>query len=154
MNNVRMMRYHTRTRTMGSIKVYDAKQEKWVPYVPDYNAWYQHFKDLRDGYVQPDHMGRYVVGSGKKYRKLKEIETREREVEAREKQTEAREKQIEAREQKSPTLKQITPVAQALEIAKSEIERKRKENDSQGITGGNQQRKKRKATVDWNSVRY
>ena len=139
---------------MGSIKIYDTKQEIWVPYVPDYNAWYQHFKDLRDGYVQPDHMGRYVIGSGKKYRKLKEIETREREVEAREKQIEAREKQIEAREQKSPTLKQITPVAQALEIAKSEIERKRKENDSRGITGGNQQRKKRKATVDWNSFRY
>ena len=54
MNNVRMMRYHTRTRTMGSMEVYDAKQEKWVPYVPDYNAWYQHFKDLRDGYVHPD----------------------------------------------------------------------------------------------------
>ena len=46
MNNVRMMRYHTRTRTMGSIEVYDAKQEKWVPYVPDYNAWYQHFKEM------------------------------------------------------------------------------------------------------------
>ena len=137
MNNVRMMRYHTRTRTMGSIEVYEAKQEKWVPYVPDYNAWYQHFKDLRDGYVQPDHMGRYVVGSGRKYRKLKEMEAREREVEAREKQIETREKQIEAREQKSPTLKQITPVAQALEIAKSEIERKRKENDSQSKTGGN-----------------
>ena len=98
MNNVRMMRYHTRTRTMGSIEVYDAKQEKWVPYEPDYNAWYQHFKDLRDGYFQPDHMGRYVMGSGKKYRKLKEIETREKEMEAREKQLEAREKQLEARE--------------------------------------------------------
>ena len=71
MNNVGMMRYHTKTRTMGSIEVYDAKQEKWVPYVPDYNAWYQDFKGLRDGYVQSDHMGRYVVGSGKKYRKLK-----------------------------------------------------------------------------------
>ena len=147
MNNVRMMRYHTRTRTMGSIEVYDAKQEKWVPYVPDYNAWYQHFKDLRGGYVQPDHMGRYVVGSGKKYRKLKEIETREKEMEACE-------KQIEAREQKSPTLKQITPIAQAIEIAKSEIELKRKENDSQSITGGYLQRKKCKATVDWNSFRY
>ena len=148
------MRYQTRTRAMGSIEVYDAKQEKWVPYVPDYDAWYQHFKDLRDGYVQPDHMGRYVVGSGKKYRKLKEIETREKEMEAREKQLEAREKQIEAREQKSPTLKQITPVAQAI-IAKSEIERKRKENDkNQSITGGSLQRKKCKATVDWNSFRY
>ena len=122
--------------------------------MPDYNAWYQHFKDLSDGYVQPDHMGRYDVGSGRKYRKLKEMEVREREVEAREKQIEAREKQIEALEQKSPTLKQITPVARALEIAKSEIESKRKENDSQSITGGNQHCKKRKATVDWNSFRY
>ena len=139
---------------MGSIEVYNAKQEKWVAYVPDCNAWYQHFKDLRDGYVQPDHMGRYVVGSGKKYRKLKEIETRENEMEACEKQLEAREKQIEGREQKSPTLKQITPVAQAIELAKSEIERKRKKSDSQSITGGNLQRRKCKATVDWNSFRY
>ena len=92
MNNVRIMRYHTRTRTMGSIEVYDAKQEKWVLYVPDYNAWYQHFNELRDGYVHPDHMGCYVLGSGKKYRKLKEIETREKEMEGREKQLEAREK--------------------------------------------------------------
>ena len=88
------------------------------------------------------------MGSGKKYRKLKEIETREKEMEAREKQLEAREKQIEAQEQKSSTLKQITP------IAKSEIERKRKENDSKSIAGGNLQRKKCKATVDWNSFRY
>ena len=86
---------------MGSIEVYYAKQEKWVPYIPDYNAWYQHFKELRDGYVQPDHMGRYVMGSGKKYRKLKEIETRENEMEAREKQIEACEKQVEARTEKS-----------------------------------------------------
>ena len=53
--------------------------------MPYYNAWYQHFEDLRDGHVQPDHMGRYVVNSGKKYRKLKEIETREKEMEAHEK---------------------------------------------------------------------
>ena len=90
-------------------------------------------------------MGRFVLGSGKKYRKLKEIETREKEMEARDKQLEAREKQIESREQKSPTLKQITTVAQATKIA--EIERKRKENDSQSITGGNLQHKKCKATV-------
>ena len=75
-------------------------------------------------------------------------------MEAREKQLEAREKQIEAQKQKSPTLKQITPIAQAIKIAKSEIERKQKENDSQNIQGGNLQCKKCKATVDWNSFRY
>ena len=94
---------------MGSIEEYDAKLEKWVPYVPDYDEWYQHFKDLRDGYVQPDHMGRYVVGSEKKYRKLKEMESQE--------------KEIEMRDQQRPVVKQITPVAQVIEIAKSEIER-------------------------------
>ena len=65
---------------MGSIEVYDAKQEKWVPYVPSYDEWYQHFKDLNDGYVQPDHIRRYVVGTGKRNRKLKEMEGREKEA--------------------------------------------------------------------------
>ena len=50
---------------MCSIKVYDAKQNKWVPYIPDYNKWYQKFKDLSDGYVERDHMGCYIVGSGR-----------------------------------------------------------------------------------------
>ena len=31
MNNIRMMRYLTRIRTMGSIEVYDAKQENGFP---------------------------------------------------------------------------------------------------------------------------
>ena len=108
---------------MGSIEVYDIKQEKWVPYVPDYDEWYQYFKDLRSR-VQPDHMGRYVVGSGKKYRKIKEME--------------ARGKEIEMREQQRPILKQITPVAQAIEIAKSEIERDSKKE-------GGSKRKKAKS---------
>ena len=108
---------------MGSIEVYDIKQEKWVPYVPDNDEWYQYFKDLRSR-VQPDHMGRYVVGSGKKYRKIKEME--------------ARGKEIEMREQQRPILKQITPVAQAIEIAKSEIERDSKKE-------GGSKRKKAKS---------
>ena len=133
---------------MGSIEVYDAKQEKWVPYVPDPDEWYQHFKDLRDGYVQPDHMGRYIVGSGKKNRHLKEMEGRMKEIEAREKQVEAREKQIALREQKGPILKQVTPVAQAIEIAKSDIERERKEQ-----TRGAKQTHK-KTPVNWNLFQY
>ena len=57
-------------KDMGSIEVYDYKLQKWVPYVSDPDKWYHHFLDLRDGYVQPDHLGRYIVGSGDKYRKL------------------------------------------------------------------------------------
>ena len=93
---------------MGSIEVYDVKLQKWVPYIPDYNKWYQHFKDLSDGYVQPDHLGRYVVGVGERNRQLKETER--------------------------PVVKLVTPVAQAVEMAKSEIERKKE--------GGSKKRKK------------
>ena len=130
---------------MGSIEVYDAKQEKWVPFVPDYDEWYQHFKDLRDGYVQPDHMGRYVVGTGKRNRKLKEMEAREKE---------AREKEIALSNLQRPVVNQITPVAQALAIAKSEIQRKKKENQQTTTMGGQQLPKKSKASVDWDSFRY
>ena len=110
---------------MGSIEVYDAKQEKWVPFVPDYDEWYQHFKDLRDGYVQPDHMGRYVVGTGKRNRQLKEMEAKQKEIEMLEKQR--------------PVVIQVTPVAQAIEIAKSQLARERKK-------GGGIKRKKAKTT--------
>lgn len=84
---------------MGSIEVYDIKQQKWVPYIPDYDKWYQHFKDLSDGYVQPDHLGRYVVGVGERNRKLQESQR--------------------------PVVQLVSPVAQAVEMAKSEIERKK-----------------------------
>ena len=123
---------------MGSIEVYDVKQQKWVPYIPDNNEWYQHFKDLSDGHVQPDHMGRYIVGSGRKNKKLKELEAQERQ------------KEIEMREQQTPIVKLVSPVAQAVEMAKSEVERKRKE----GNVGGQYQRKKYKSSVDWNSFKY
>ena len=66
---------------MGSIEVYNLKREKWVPYIPDYDNWYQHFKDLSEGYVQPYHMGRYIVGSGRRNRKLKEMEAQQRQKE-------------------------------------------------------------------------
>jgi menaquinone-dependent protoporphyrinogen IX oxidase len=92
---------------MGSIEVYDYNQQKWVPYVPDNEKWYQHFKDLRDGYVQPDHMGRYIVGSGTRYRKLREEE----------------DKYIQR-----PVVNLVTPVAQAIAIAKSEEEEERKKS--------------------------
>ncbi|MCG8049144.1 MAG: hypothetical protein N0E48_26670 [Candidatus Thiodiazotropha endolucinida] len=87
------------------------KLDKWVPYVPDYDAWYEHFKDLSEGYVQPDHEGRYIVGSGRRNRLLKEME-------------EQRQKEIDMREQQKPVVKMVTPVAQAVEMAKSEIARK------------------------------
>ena len=52
---------------------------------------------------------------------------------------ESREKEIEMRDQQRPVVKQITPVAQAIEIAKSEIER-------DGKKDGGSKRKKAKTT--------
>jgi hypothetical protein len=59
---------------MGSIEVYDAKQQNWVPYISDPEKWYQNFKDIRDGYAERDFQGRYIVGSGAKHRKMAEME--------------------------------------------------------------------------------
>ena len=86
---------------MGTREVYDYKLQKWVPYVSDPDKWYQHLIDLRDGLVQPDHLGRYIVGSGAKYRHLKEMET----------------EQI---EKHRSVVNLVSPVAQAMEMARSE----------------------------------
>ena len=90
---------------MGSIEVYDCKLQTWVPYVSDPDKWYHHFFDLRDCYVQPDHQAG-IVGSGAKYRKLKEMEDRK------------------------PVVSLVSPIAQATEMAKSEMKRERKKDDS------------------------
>ena len=89
---------------MGTREVYDYKLQKWVRYVSDPDKWYKHLIDLRNGLVQPDHLGRYIVGSGAKYRHLKEMET----------------EQI---EKQRPVVNLVSPVAQATEMARSEIKR-------------------------------
>ena len=66
-------------------------------------------------------MGRYIVGSGTRNRKLKEMEAQQRQ------------KEIEIQQQQRPVVNLVTPVAQAIEIAKSEIERKLKENGSDSM---------------------
>ena len=103
---------------MGSVEVYDYKRQEWVPYVPDYEKWYQHFKDLRDGYVRPDHLGRYIVGSGYKQRRMKE------------------------EEENRPVVQLVTPVAQALEMAKSDLQREKGRKSVRGSGKPNRQRKK------------
>ena len=62
---------------MGTREVYDYEQQKWVPYVSDPDKWYQHLLDMRDGLVEPDYLGRYIVGSGEKHRRLKEMEAKQ-----------------------------------------------------------------------------
>ena len=108
---------------MGTRLVYDYQQQKCIPYVSDPDKWYQHLLDVRDGYAERDSLGHYIVGSGRKYRELKEM-----------------------RQKEKPVVNLVTPVAQALEMAKSEL--KRKGEDS--ITD----RGRKTATSDWNSLRY
>ena len=85
---------------MGSSEVYDCREQKWVPYVADPNKWYAHFKDLSKGYVRSYHLGRYIVGSGTTLSTKK------------------------AMEDDIPVVKLVSTVAQATEIAKSELKRK------------------------------
>ena len=83
---------------MGSIEVYDSKLAKWVPYIPDFKKWEQHFIDISEGRVRPDHKGRYIVGSGSIHRTT-------------------------SKTTEHPKVTLVTPVAQAVEMAKSELER-------------------------------
>ena len=62
---------------------------------------------MRDGLVEPDYLGRYIVGSGEKHSRHKEMEA----------------KQI---EKQRPVVNLVSPVAQATEMARSEIKRERK----------------------------
>ena len=56
--------------------------------------------------VEPDYLGRYIVGSGEKHRHIKEMEA----------------KHI---EKQKPVVNLVSPVAQATEMARSEIKRER-----------------------------
>lgn len=83
---------------MCSLEIFDAKQMKWIPYVPDYKKYTKHFEDISDGYAKPDRRGYFVVGIGDHYRE----------------------------HTSKPNVQLVTPVAQGIEIAKSEIEHRKK----------------------------
>ena len=112
-----------RSKEMGTRLVYDYQQQKWIPYVSDPDSWYQHLLDVIDGYADRDSQGRYIFGSGQKYREVKEMRQKEKLV-----------------------VNLVNPVAQALEMAESDLKRKREES----IKGG----ERKTATKDWNSLRY
>ena len=91
---------------MGSIMVYDYQQRKWVKSNPDPDEIYQHFKDVRDGLVQPDYRGRYVIGSGRKR----------------------------TTSEQPYSVKLVTPVAKATERVISELKRKKDVEDLEDIS--------------------
>ena len=87
---------------MGSIEIYDHKNKRWVPYVPDYKKWEQHFTDVSGGRARADHRGRYLMGNGARWRPHTHIV-----------------------EPDTPKVELVTPVAQTLEMAKSELARQK-----------------------------
>ena len=89
------------SKEMGIRLVYDYQQHKCIPYMSDPDNWYQYLLDVRDGYSEHDSQGCYMVGSGLKYRELKEMRQKETRI-----------------------VNLVTPIAQALEMAKSELKRK------------------------------
>ena len=104
-NNNSSTKEENQSKEMGTREVYDYQQQKWVPYVSDPDKWYQHLLDVRDGYAEGDSQGCYVMGSGWKYRELKEM-----------------------RQKEKTHSDLVTPVAQASEMAKSELKRKREDS--------------------------
>ena len=87
-----------RLKEMCTRLIYDYQQQKRILYISDPNKWYQHLLDVRDGYAEFDSQGCYMVGSGRKYKELKEV-----------------------RQKENLLVNLVTPEAQALEMAKSEL---------------------------------
>jgi hypothetical protein len=52
---------HASLPGIGSIEVYDHRNRKWIPYVPDYKKWEQHIADVSDGRVRTDHKRSWVA---------------------------------------------------------------------------------------------
>ena len=71
----------------------------------------QHLLDLRKGNVEPINQDRYIVNSGGKLGQLKDMESLQKEIEIHGNQR--------------PVVNLLTSVAQATEMAKSEIKRER-----------------------------
>jgi hypothetical protein len=91
---------------MGSIEVFDFKNKQWIQYVPDFKKWQRPFEDISQGRVRADHKGRYIVGSGARWRSP-------------------------TASSDDPRLTMVTPIAQTIEMAKTEL----KSNDSEVIRG-------------------
>ena len=127
---------------MGSIEVYDYQQQKWVPYIGDPEQWYQHFKDLRDGYVTPDNRGRYIVGSGNSQKRVQMLETKLKEAKQKLKETENKLEYAQRH-----VVNMVSPVAQANEIAQSEVQRLQDKHS-------HPPHKKRKTDIDWKEFNF
>ena len=100
---------------MGSIEVYDYKQMKWVPYVPDPDSADRYYQKMKAKIEEKSNPG-YVM------KKLQDTEEKLRD-------TERKLDEAEAKLKRGPTVKLVTPVAQGIEMVKSEVKRVKKQNE-------------------------
>ena len=94
---------------MGSVERYDFKQQKWVPYQSTPEDVRRYFKKMDALREEKKH------GHGDMARKLRDTEEKLKKAEKQLAETKAQLKR------KAPIVRQVTPVAQAIEIAKSQV---------------------------------
>ena len=113
---------------MGTLEVYDAKQRKWVPHVPDYEKWMRIVEKNNE-----------IMGHDSYYRTLST-------------DTEGRE------QQQQPWVNLVTPVSQGLERAKSELAYESQSGgvitEKRSTVIRKKKRENKTQHVDWNALRY
>ena len=97
---------------MGSIEVFDCQQGKWVPYIStpeEVDRYYQAMLAQNEGKKKPG-----------------VLESKLRHMEDQLKETQQKLNHAENQLKHSPQVTQVTPVAQAIEMAESQLRRERK----------------------------
>ena len=94
---------------MGSIEKFDFKQLKWVPYHSTPEDVEEYFRKMDARREEQEHGPRY---------RMKKLRDMEEKLINMEKQLEEAKAKI---NRKTPIVTQVTPVAQAIEIAKSQV---------------------------------
>ena len=104
---------------MGSVERYDFKLGKWVPYLSTPEDVERYFKRMETRMEEKKH------GPGHMAKQLRDTKEKLNEVRQQLEETRAELKL------KTPQVTQVTPVAQAIEIAKSEVNETRKKASGQ-----------------------
>ena len=107
---------------MGSIEKFDFKQLKWVPYRSTPEDVEEYFRKMDARREEQEH------GTGRLMKRLRDLEEK---LKATEKKLEDTEDKL---ERKTPQVTQVTPVAQAIEIAESEVRKKGREEQQRKKT--------------------
>ena len=121
---------------MGSIEVYDYKQQKWVPHISRPGDAERHYQRMKERIDRQNHLRDPIEGMAKQ---LKDTEDELKKVEEK----------IKVMEQQRPQVTQVTPVAQAMEIAKSQLAHGETTSQKTYTTNST-----KKPPTDWSMIKY